>query len=122
MDPQLHNKVLGILYVIYGGLICLAGVGLSAFALIIYAIAASDGNTTLSGTVFQVVTGTILLIVGSVPLAVGFGVMRGRRWARIASIGLSFFLVISIPFGLAISVYTWVYMFSESAKQFYEQA
>jgi hypothetical protein len=122
VDPKLHNKVLGILYAIYGGLICLAGVGLSVFALIIYAIAASDGNTKLSGTVFQVVTGTILLIVGLIPLTVGFGVMRGRRWARIASIVLSFFLMISIPFGIAISVYTWVFMFSESAKQFYEQA
>ena len=120
-----HVKILGVLHLVYAGFVLLAGIivlvvmgGIAGF------IGATDQSPdsaaavpilgAIGGFVF------ILLLVLSLPgLIGGFGLLQFKPWARILTIVLSAFELLSVPLGTALGIYgLWVLLNKETERLF----
>lgn len=120
-----HVKILGVLHIVFGGLGVLAAVialavfgGISAFVGM--TDHSSEGFTAvpilgaIGGFIF------ILILVLSLPgLVAGIGLVQCKPWARMLTIILSAFDLLSIPIGTALGVYgLWVMLNPETERMF----
>jgi|SRR5579871_372092 len=120
-----HVKILGILHIIYAGLVILAGVGvlfvMGGIASIV-GISDHSSEAAAAGPILGVIGAGIFffLMLMSLPgLIGGFGLMRFQPWARILVIVLSAFELISVPFGTALGIYgLWVLLNGETERMF----
>ncbi|MDQ3805334.1 MAG: hypothetical protein M3416_16080 [Acidobacteriota bacterium] len=124
MTPADHNKVIGIMHLIYGGFFTLMAFVLllffGFFASVMTAAAASDPSAP-PAAFFWAVAGFIFVIylVLSVPsLVAGYGVLKRRPWARLAGIIASVLAAMSFPFGTALCVYSLWFFFGEAGRAF----
>ncbi len=120
-----HVKILGVLHIVYAGFVLLAGIivlvvmgGIAGF------IGATDQSPdsaaavpilgAIGGFVF------ILLLVLSLPgLIGGFGLLQFKPWARILTIVLSAFELLSVPLGTALGIYgLWVLLNKDTERLF----
>jgi hypothetical protein len=124
-----HVKILGVLHIIYAGLVILAGViVLLVMGGIAGLVGVSDHSqdsltaipilAAIGGFVF------VLLLVLSLPgLIGGFALMQYKPWARILVIVLSALELLSIPFGTALGIYGfWVLLNPETERLFQARA
>jgi hypothetical protein len=51
----------------------------------------------------------------------GYGLLKGKRWAKTAAIVAGVLSASSVPFGTGVTVYTFWFLFSEPGKAFFEQ-
>lgn len=124
MTPADHNKVLGIMHLIYGGFFTLMSlfmlVFFGFFAAILGAVAANDPNAPPLAF-FWLLMGFVFLIylVLSIPgLLAGYAMLKKKPWARIAGIVSSIMAGISFPFGTALCVYSLWFFFGEAGRAF----
>ena len=123
-----HVKVLGVLQLLLSGF----GV-LGAFVLMLIfggtmGIVGASGDPDahfaipIIGITGMALVGFLLLM--SIPgFAVGIGLLKRRRWARIGGIVLSILELMAIPFGTVIGVYgLWVLFSTETERLFGEPA
>ncbi len=127
MTPQDHNKMLGIMHLIYGGffaLMTLLMVVLFGFmGVAMTAAMANDPNAPPAGF-FVALMGIFVVIYGllSIPsLAAGYGMLKRRSWARTMGIVASVLSAISFPFGTALCVYSLWFFFGEAGKAFEQE-
>ncbi len=123
MTPQDHNKVLGIMHLIYGGFFALMTV-LMLFLFVIMGISLSgisqDPNAPPVGFIVAIM-GFVVVLYGllSIPsLIAGYGMLKRRSWARVAGIVASVLSAISFPFGTALCVYSLWFLFGDAGKDF----
>jgi hypothetical protein len=113
-----HITILGVLYIVFGALGLLAGLGLLALLSTI-GIVSDDQQAfailTLIGSVIAVV-----LSVFSVPGIIGgIWLMKRKEWARILVLILGFINLLNIPFGTILGGYTiWALLNTEMVKLF----
>jgi hypothetical protein len=116
-----HVKILGILYIIIGGL------GVAA-ALIVFGVfggiagVARAGEHTEAVPLF-VLLGSLAMIVilaiSAPSIIAGVGLLYFKPWARIVTIILSVIHLFSVPFGTALGVYgLWVLLQRETEPLF----
>ncbi|HEX8560782.1 MAG TPA: hypothetical protein VF668_21995 [Pyrinomonadaceae bacterium] len=110
MTPQDHNKVIGIMHLIYGGFNALMMLIFVPFFLAIGGIAASDptapaGLTAIFGF-FGALMLALALLFGLPPILAGYAMLKRRRWAKTAGVIAACVESISMPFGTALCVYT----------------
>ncbi len=123
-----HVKILGILHLVYAGLVVLVGI---IVLVVMGGIAGLVGVTDHSGdsaTAIPVLGAIgafvfLLLLVLSLPgLIGGFGLLQFKPWARILVIILSVFELLSVPFGTAIGIYgLWVLLNVQTERLFMGQ-
>src|SRR5688572_3343025 len=123
MTPQDHNKAIGIMQLIYGGFHALL-LGAIAVFFIIVGVGEGSGNPGDAGDIalgFGIMV-TIILIAfaafGLVPLFAGLGLLQRKRWARTVGIVSSILMMLNMPFGMALGIYTLWFLMSEG-KQFH---
>lgn len=120
MTAEEHNKTLGTLYFVYGGI---HGLTLAALLLLVFAVqtATSGGKLfspvvmTIGGVVFVV----LLLVVGLLPLLAGFGFRKRKRWVKPLGIGLGIISMINVPIGTALGIYTLKFFRSDGGARLY---
>jgi hypothetical protein len=126
-----HVKILGILNIVWGGLICLFGLALFLF-LTGVGIAGSTladhgdgqwgsgdlGPAHLLGLIGAVI-GVLMVALGIPGVIAGWGLMNFRPWARILVIILSILHLPSIPLGTAIGVYGLWVLFNDDTKRLF---
>ena len=118
-----HNRMLGIFYSIFGGLIVLGSLALLAIPILAYInIPADRGHNHLAGVYYSVIVALFFLVVGLIPVTTGIGLLQHRSWARIGSIVTAIIFIASVPLGTALGVYTLIFMFSDRGRQFYLNA
>jgi len=124
MTPADHNKVIGIMHLIYGGFFTLMSFLLllffGFFAGVISAAAASDPNAPPAALLWAI-TGFVfvLYLILSVPsLVAGYAMLKRKSWARVAGIVASVLAAMSFPFGTALCVYSFWFYFSEAGRAF----
>ena len=61
----------------------------------------------------------LLLAVGLLPLAVGYGLTKRRRWAKPLGLFLAVISLINIPIGTALGIYSFKFFKSEGATRLY---
>ena len=104
MTAEEHNKTLATLWFIYGAM---HGLTLVALLLLVFAVKmATPGNliSTFWITVGVVTFVVLLLLVGLLPLLVGYALRKRRRWAKPLGISLAVVSLINIPVGTALGI------------------
>ncbi len=118
-----HVKVLAVLYIVFGALGTLLGLGLMALLSFIgVAGAASDPDAWMALPILGITgaaLGVFLLILSLPGVIAGFGLLKYRPWARILTIVLSALNLMNIPLGTIIGVYgLWVMLSDEGSRLF----
>jgi hypothetical protein len=116
MTPQDHNKTLGIIYGVLGGLLTIGAlVELVRVIIIEKELSRIQSDSYL----IPIILGLLLTVM---LLSTAYGLFKRRRWARILSLILAGLFALLFPLGTALSVYTWWFMHSEGAKLLYTQS
>jgi len=120
MTAEEHNKTLATLHFIYGAMHGLTLLGLLLLVLVV-GIATLGGNSISS---FWIASGVIafvvlLFAVGLLPLAVGYGLTKRRRWAKPLGLALAAISLVNIPVGTALGIYAFKFFRSEGGTKLY---
>jgi hypothetical protein len=126
-----HVKILGILHIALGGLICLGGLMLFLIFAGAAGIVGATGDHDLSSGPFQnvapgallaiigVALGAVLVVLGIPGVIGGWGLIHYKGWARILVIILSILHLPGIPIGTAIGVYGLWVLFNDDTKRLF---
>ena len=123
MTPQDHNKMIGIMHLIYGGFNAL--IMLIFIPLVIAAMAAgasgSEGGAGIAAVfgIFGAFMLLIALLFGLPPILAGYAMLKRKRWAKTAGVIAACVESISMPFGTALCVYTLWFLFSGQGEHLY---
>jgi len=120
MTGEEHNKTLATLWFIYGAMHGLTLLGLLLLVLIVK-LSVSDA-ITLSGfwIAISVITFVVLLmVVGVLPLLVGFGFRERSRRLKPLARALAIISLVNIPIGTALGIYTIKFFRSEAGIRLY---
>jgi hypothetical protein len=120
MTEQDHNKVIGIMHLIWGGFNALTMLILIPFFVIILsAIGSEPGAPPEFKAVFSVFGIFIFVITmafGIPPLIAGYGMLKRKSWARMMGIVSACLTAMSFPFGTALCVYTMWFLFGPGER------
>jgi hypothetical protein len=125
MTPQDHNKVIGIMHLIWGGFNALAMFFLVPFILILLGPMGSDPTpphelkTILNLFLGVIIAVTMLFTIP--PLVAGYAMLKRKSWGRVAGIVAACFTALSMPFGTALTVYTLWFLCGREGEQFYRK-
>src|SRR5262245_25737926 len=110
MTPQDHNKIIGIMHLIWGGFNALVMLILVPFIIAIGALGASDPGAPPGIAAIFGIIGVIILFLTLVlclpPILAGYAMLKRKRWAKVMSIIAACFESLSMPFGTALAVYS----------------
>ena len=121
-----HVDLVGLLFVLWGGMslllsVSLVSIGIAATAIGAAAAPAASGGKVTAGivaAVFFVLAGAGL-VFGAVHVWIGTRLRRFREWARAFAIVLAVVDLVLIPFGTGLGVYTlWALLNAESKPLF----
>jgi hypothetical protein len=118
-----HVKVLAWLYIIFGVLGSLFGLGLMALlGFIGVAGAASDPDAWMALPILGLTgaaLGIFMLILSLPGVIAGVGLLKFHPWARILTIVLSALNLMNIPFGTILGIYgLWVMLSDDGSRLF----
>ena len=123
-----HNKYVGLSHLGYAGLHLLTLVGsMALFGVMlsnIYEKAAALGGKSPPPVLISVVLifGTLVNVVLTIPSVVAaYAFLKRRPWAKIAGIVAGATAGIHFPFGTAVAVYTFWFLFSDAGKSIYDR-
>ena len=120
MTAEEHNQTLGTLHFIYGAIHGLTLVGL--LILILFVVLATPAAANLSA--FWMVIGGLIIaalfvVVGLLPVIVGYGFRQRARWVKPAGIILAVLSLVNIPIGTALGIYTIKFFRSSGGVELY---
>ena len=120
MTAEEHNKTLGTLYFVYGGI---HGLTLIALALLVLALQPSLSSLNLI-TPFWIKVGfavfaVLVLIVGILPVLAGYGFRKRKSWVKPLAFTLAIISIVNIPIGTALGIYTIKFFRSEGGIRIY---
>lgn len=123
MTPQDHNKVIGIMHLIWGGFNALMMVFMIPFIIIMLGPMGSDPTAPPElKTVFGIF-GTFIIIFTLIfsipPLLAGYAMLKRKRWAKTMGVIAACFEALSMPFGTALCVYTMWFLFGQQGENFH---
>ncbi len=120
MTAEEHNKTLATLHFIYGAM---HGLTLAGLLLLVVAVKfAAPGTNSISTLWIAIGVPTflvLLLVVGLLPLAVGYGLKKRRLWAKPLGFSLGVVSLINIPVGTALGIYAIKFFRSEGGVRLY---
>ena len=121
-----HIQLLGILHIVYSGLICIPGlimvfVGKVFFGWFLQMVPHNGAPPPAFMSHLIVFFGWCFLIRGAVGVAAGVGLLQRAPWARILALVMGFISLLSFPFGTALGIYTIWVLLAAGAEQEYER-
>ena len=111
MTPQDHNKIIGIMHLIWGGFNTL-------LMLIIYPIIIAVIREALRSdpsvppefvsifTAAMTAVFVLSLLLSLPPILAGYAMLKRKRWAKVMAVIAACFEALSMPFGTALAVYS----------------
>jgi hypothetical protein len=109
-----HNKTLATLHFVYGGIHGLTLAGLLLLILVIWSAAPAVTSISTTWIIIGIAIFLMLMIsVGVLPLLVGYGLARRKRWAKTLGFVLAIISLVNIPIGTALGIYTIKFLGSE---------
>ena len=113
-----HINILGVLYIVWGALGLVVGLGV--FMLLSLIGAVSGDQTALFVLTIVGVGIALLFLITSIPeIIAGIFLMKRKEWARILMIILAFFNLLNIPLGTILGAYTiWALLNSDMVRLF----
>ena len=125
MTPEEHNKYVGIAHVAYGVLHILILLVTGAFVVgMMGLLTLNNGRTNAPPTSFMAVIMAFAVVINvllAIPSFVaGYAFLKRKRWAKIAGIIAAVLSALRIPFGTAVTIYTFWFLFSTPGKILYD--
>jgi hypothetical protein len=120
MTAEEHNKTLATLHFIYGAMHGLTLLGLLLLVIVVK-IGTPSANSISSFWIATAVIAFVVLVfaVGLLPLAVGYGLTKRRRWAKPLALTLAVTSLVNIPVGTALGIYAFKFFKSEGGVKLY---
>ncbi len=123
MTPEEHNKYLGWTHIAYGGLFFLLVAAFMAFFGVVF-IGAMMADPAPPPAILFVLIWLFLAVMYAamiVPSFVaGYGLLKKKKWARTWSIISAVVAAMNFPFGTAVCVYTFWFLFGDQGKLFFD--
>jgi len=116
-----HIKVIGVLFLVCGGMLAALAFFLPAVLGLIASVVHTSGDqdAAVASTVLGLTGAALSIFFGVLALpfvATGWGMLKFKRWSRIAGIVLGALLLTQIPIGTAIGIYALVILFRKDAE------
>ena len=116
-----HITILGVLYIVFGALGLLLGLGLLTLLSTI-GIVSDDQQAFAILTLIGSVIAIVMAVVSVPGIIGGIWLMKRKEWARILVLILWFINLLNIPFGTILGGYTiWALLNTEMVKLFAAQ-
>ena len=120
MTGEEHNKTLATLHFIYGAIHGLTLFGLALLVLVVKFATPGANLISMFWTIVGVAVFVILLLaVGLLPLVVGYGFLKRRRWVKPVASTLAVISLVNIPIGTALGICTLKFFKTESGIELY---
>ncbi len=104
---QQHYKILGILYIVYGGLNVLIGFVVGGFLhMMVNMPGHMDRQEEFVLGIISTIIPIVLIVVSLPNIVAGIGLLNHKRWALIMGVVLSVFNIMNMPFGTGLSIYS----------------
>ena len=106
------NIVLGVLTIVIMGFV---GIALMGAGLL-------SGELEAMGVMFIVALGVgfIMLMISIPGILAGWGLLKGKNWARVVALVLGCLNILSFPFGTTVGVYTlWVLLLHDDSHDYF---
>lgn len=120
MTAEEHNKTLGTLYFVYSGVHGLTLIGL---LLLVVVVMLTTPATELISSFWLFVGGLVyvilFLVVGLLPLIVGYGFRKHATWLKPIAFVTAIVSFVNIPIGTALGIYTIKFFRSEGGVKLY---
>ena len=120
MTADEHNKTLATLQFIYGAM---HGLTLLGLLLLVFVLKFASPAGELVSASWMVIGALVFLVllfaVGVLPLLVGYGLTKRKKWAKPLGIMLAVISLINIPIGTALGIYTIKFLRSEGGIRIY---
>ncbi|MBA3913154.1 MAG: zinc ribbon domain-containing protein [Acidobacteriales bacterium] len=115
-----HLQLLGLFWIIVGALWLVPSIFVLAMASMMNTVIPGEIEIVRQlGPLVLFVIGTGLMVTGAGGVAVGWGLLQRKSWARIAAIILGVLALVHFPFGTALGVYTlWVLLADEGGLEY----
>ncbi|MDT7542916.1 MAG: hypothetical protein QOE33_2820 [Acidobacteriota bacterium] len=125
MTTEDHNKTLGILHLVYGGLhgLLLALMfAISAPVLYILTHAPNRDAPPFAFILFALGIGFFISMLLFIPtLVAGYGLLKRKSWGRTAGIVAAILAALNIPFGTALAVYSFWFLFGKGQRLYRDE-
>jgi hypothetical protein len=120
MTAEEHNQTLATLHFIYGAVHGLTLLGLLLLVVVVkFATLEANSISTFWLAVGVIAFVVLLLVVALLPLAVGYGLTKRRRWAKPLGLALAIVSLINIPVGTALGLYAFKFFRSAGGIKLY---
>jgi hypothetical protein len=123
-----HVDLVGLLFMLWGGMSLLLSVSLLSTGIAATAIGAAvvpsvSGSTLTAGIVAAVffTLSALALVFGATHLWVGSRLRRFREWARAFAIVLAVLDLLCVPFGTGLGIYALWALLNERSKPLFEE-
>ena len=120
MTAEEHNKTLATLWLIYGAM---HGLTLLALLLLVFVAKVATQTAELISpywiAIGVAVFAILMLFVGLLPLLVGYGLRKRRRWVKPLGLSLSVVSLVNIPVGTALGIYAIKFLRSQGGARLY---
>ena len=122
-SPEAHVDLVGVLFIVWGGLTILIGVctlalGLAAASLISDGADVGRSQIAAGFVTAMFITFALLAVAGgSAHTSVGLLVRRRRHWSRLAALLLGSVDLLLLPFGTALGFYTLFVLLRDDTKR-----
>jgi hypothetical protein len=120
LTPQEHNKYLAISHLAYGSLMCLMSLLMTGFFIAMLNMGPGGPPAALIFLLSVLILG-IYGVMTAPSFVAGYGLLRGRKWARTAAIVSGVTAAMNFPIGTAVCVYTFWLLFSDPGKAIFER-
>lgn len=124
MTARDHNKLLSIFFLIHGALqvfgVVVAIIFLSYIANTVATSRVEGGGNVAAlivGGIIGVVIAAFLFVIP--PLVAGYGMLKGKSWARMAGMVAGGISLIGFPLGTALGVYALWFLTNDEGKRLY---
>jgi hypothetical protein len=125
MNIEEHNRTLGILHLVYGGLHALIALMMIGFFGIIGVGIGSSGEKDAPQVAAVMMAFwaffSIIMILFAVPSFVaGYGLLKRKSWTKVWAMIAGGLAGMSFPLGTALCVYTFWFLFNNGGKELYD--
>jgi hypothetical protein len=115
-----HIQLIGILWIVYGGLTLLAGI---VGFLLLFGISMFPDIQTGAPTILRLVALAVIFFVAllGVPKIIGgVWLLKRKEWSRILILVLSFLSLLNFPLGTALGVYSLVILLNQDTIRLFD--
>jgi hypothetical protein len=117
---QEHIKIIGILWVVFGALSLFGALFLFG---ILFGISFIPGMGEIAPGILRIVgigLASLMAVLGLPNIIGGWGLLKGREWARVLVLILAFLSLFNVPFGTALGIYSLIVLFNPEAVKLFQ--